>query len=281
MISLPDGHYAERGEEYIFDECPACGGRKKFYWNEDLELGHCFSGSCGVNVRGLKQLRQLLESVGWDVTLPELLPRTAPPGKPPWAPSDLTHILDHPAGLLYLSKKKLDPSLALRCGLLVSPSSGEVYAPLSTPFPSLPKAYMARYVYEGRNLSWIFRHEGEGKGEKDHYFFCSPSFFRDHYAREWVVIVEGVGDLLKQPVVADNGIAVCGATLSPTVAQWLSKKCTRGVIVWGDNDPAGDELYNRAKKELRGWGRKARRFRTEEKDPGESLPLYNMHQFWA
>lgn len=268
---LPPGIPVEGGREYLFNLCPQCGAERKFYWNPHIERGLCFSGSCGAKVNSIAQLDKLLGGLGWDNSLPllpneEFLARfdiynTFAPmpvtvrRRDPWVPEDLVSIHEDLSGLAYLSMKSINLETALGHNLMVSPGNNCIYAPLVSPDPSLPRGFMRRSVIEDK-LKWVFvgdkRHEDE-KGFKSYYFFCRPEFFYGGGVHDWIVLVEGVADVLRQPIVQRQGLAVCGSSLNEVTAGWIAEHCTEGVIVWGDNDAAGRKFYDRARETLRGW----------------------------
>lgn len=267
---LPPGKVAEGGKEYIFDSCPSCGRPGKFYWNPRKQEGLCFSGNCGIKVKTLESLMRLLdgEGIGQMPMLPDVGEQRVNPT--PWVPQDMIPIEESHEGRAYLARRGLPLRRATECGLMVH--GDWVYAPLQCVDPSLPRGYMARSIFSN-DLGWMF------KGEQAEKHFKSLYFFAYRYAWEaskefktpWLILVEGVGDLLKQPAVMSNGIAVCGSTLNEVVAAWIAERA-EGVIVWGDPDRAGDQLYVRAKGELRSWGLKVFRYRTDT-DPGDAPPL--------
>jgi len=276
-VTLPPGRYVEEGREYVFNACPACGRENRFYWNPTRQKGICWSAQCNLRVGSIESLKRVCGGL-LEVRVPK--DRALKKEGMKWIRPEMCPLSQSFEAKTYLSMKGLSIETAEECALRAHAYLPYVYAPLYTPDKTLPPAFMERSILSG-GYGWIFRSERmeNQKGFKGQYLFASPRFLFRPTMREYAVIVEGVGDLLKQPIVQEMGIAVCGATISPVLAEWLSHRCKR-VIIWGDKDKGGQELYSRAKPILRGEGLRVRKFVHKEsvKDPGDAHPRRSIEE---
>ena len=275
---LPPGHYVENGREYVLDECPACGRANSFYWNPRKQKGQCWSQKhCGIKVGSLEYFIRLLAGMGMG-NLPDLEDddyerplRTLPP-VPGFG--EMIRAEDSPHCMMFLSLREVPTDHVLHSGLLCPITQPLIVAPLFTPDPSLPDAYMERKPYQSAK-GWMFRHTGDptALGHKGMYVYAPPAVVRNPVRRKWGLIVEGVGDILKHPLAMTHGVAVCGVKINPVIGEWLSRKF-HNLVVWGDNDAAGASLFKAVRSTMRGFGVGVRKYvDTTCKDPGEALPI--------
>lgn len=279
-MRLPPGRYVENGREYVFDECPSCGRGNSFYWNPVKEVGHCWAQKhCGIRVGSRDKLIKLLmhHGIGY---LPVLDEPVVKENTATWGVQGTLPITESIRGSLFLFNKGLKLGWAERCGLRMSANDAYVLAPLYCVDEKEPTAHMERSV-DANIKGWRFRHhhpDPKYKGQKGYYIFCSPDVLSRTHQQPTGIIVEGVGDLIKHPLLVYYGVAVLGVKINPVIGWWLSQKFEK-IVVWADNDEAGTSLWKATKRMMRGFGVPTWRYQdTSVKDPGDAEPIESFEQ---
>jgi len=242
------------GSGKYVSHCPRCGRNAKFSWDPEQKRGVCFSGSCGVRVRGEREYRDLFEGSS-QVSPLALINRhyvEAPHVETAVLSQETTDPWSHPVSRSFLSGplpqgRGLSREVVAASGIrsdgrklwvdLDPVCSGHPRiryhraADGSTPWmPVTPGQRRTSYVYGLRNWE------------------TGPD-------RTQLVLFEGIFDVLGTGL-PGRALALMGSDLSQDLARYLSEAYSQGLRVyyWPDPDQAGYKGARTAVRVLRGWG---------------------------
>jgi hypothetical protein len=217
---MEEGKPANREKGEFIYRCPSCG-KQKFYWNIHKLVGQC--KVCKHTEYG-KQFytknREIVSNSALDVNFLGQI-----------SASDLLPAHRHPDAKAYMSKRGVSADCLVRSGTYYDPVTQFLY------FPN------HRVNGDGASGVWLKRSINskiwlQPTGiDKTCYVYTGGASQR--FNSRDIVLVEGVFDLLV-PGLLGFGAAILGSSLSDDHLLWLHRNQYR-VMLWMDNDEAGDE----------------------------------------
>ncbi|MCB1711787.1 MAG: toprim domain-containing protein [Candidatus Riesia sp.] len=232
--------------EYKFDECPACGKPDHFFWNVKKNKGHCKSGGCGLKVMSLDKLKDLLDGTA-SAYVPRWISTTQEDAKEPlrykykWT----TNAWDFPSSRAYLMRRGVSESIARKAPIYYV-ESRDALCILANPIDSFLDPEVTLYRGVKGYPSKFISPDGCKMGR---YGYGLSHISQDTRA---VVVVEGAFDLLSTGLLG-LGIALLGTSFDK---NWIAffKARFDYVVLWFDNDLAGDKARTKMIPMLEAWG---------------------------
>ena len=243
----------EKGKRDKVGICPLCGA-PNLNWNPKKQQGRCNTCQQGFN-------RKSLLAAGFEdlededvIPLPEFEPKPLPP---------LVSWVDHPMGIGALEDRGWIDKHDLLCPSQLpwgstcyyAHTEQRLYFALENPNYKPDRLMASRSIWQSRH-GWMFT------GPKDGHYYGKTLFNRFSYfpgigPPDWLVLMEGINDVLGPRLWDHNTIAIMGTTVQDSLVGFLHGCGYRRLVLWMDEDEngAGQAATKELTKQLKGMFR--------------------------